>query len=69
MCLETDSGWDNDRGITLLQQTASFMFNFHLIPEEGRGSGDDSPSPSSFRETFADPSNVKAWKYPYLLLP
>lgn len=38
MCLEIDSGWDNDEGITLLQQIASFMFNFHLIPEEGRGS-------------------------------
>lgn len=38
MCLEIDSGWDNDKGITLLQQIASFMFNFRLIPEEGRGS-------------------------------
>lgn len=38
MCLEIDSGWDNDREITLLQQIGSFMFNFHLIPEEGRGS-------------------------------
>lgn len=38
MCLEIGSGSDNDRGITLLQQIASFMFNFHLIPEEGRGS-------------------------------
>ena len=38
MCLEIDSSWDNDEGITLLQQTASLMFNFRLIPEEGRGS-------------------------------
>lgn len=38
MCLEIDSGWDNDRGITLLQQIAFFMFHFHLIPGKGRGS-------------------------------
>lgn len=38
MCLEIDSGGDNDRGIKSLQQIASFMFHLRLIPKEGRGS-------------------------------
>lgn len=38
MCLEIDSGGDNDREIKSLRQTASFMFHLRLIPKEGRGS-------------------------------
>lgn len=38
VCLETGSGWDSERSISWLQQIASSMFNFHLIPENGRGS-------------------------------
>lgn len=64
MCLEIDSGGDNDREIKSLRQTASFMFHLRLIPKEGRGSKEWLPPDSSSWKTCAHPSNAKAQRHP-----